>query len=159
MNPSVGDAILHRLRVEECFSNLVFHLQVQAFCFLHVIYFSGSGKGRFKMDNSIFWPAPQPLLNATARLLGSSAQPWTHFILCSMLAYPTLVSLLRFRRQQSIQKQFNYPTRESFANMTDEDAFTIQRIIAEQEFPFMFGISLGFALFKVLLAPIPRRAL
>jgi hypothetical protein len=50
-----------------------------------------------------------------------------------------------------MRKQFNYPTRESLATMTDDDAIKIQKIIAEQEFPYMFGLSLGFALFKVEL--------
>jgi hypothetical protein len=103
------------------------------------------------MDKFSFLSASQPLLNAMSGLLGGSTRPWTNIILYSMLAYPVLVSLLRFQRKESMRKQFNYPTRESLANMTDDDAFKIQKTIAEQEFPYMFGLSLGFALFKVEL--------
>ncbi|KFY94825.1 hypothetical protein V500_03043 [Pseudogymnoascus sp. VKM F-4518 (FW-2643)] len=111
------------------------------------------------MDKLSIQPASQPLFNATAGLLGGSAHPWTNIILCGMLAYPALVSLLRFQRKECMRKQFNYPTRESLANMTDDDAFKIQKTIAEQEFPFMFGLSLGFALFKTYGIPTISKTL
>lgn len=64
-------------------------------------------------------------------------------------AYPALVSLLRFRRMRKVHKKYNYPTRESFARMTDDDAFEIQKVLLQTEFPFMFAKALQFALFRV----------
>jgi hypothetical protein len=101
------------------------------------------------MDKLIFRAVPLPLLDATTGLFGGSAKQWSCMIFCGLVAYPALVSLLRFQRLRSMHKQFNYPTRESLAKMTADDAFAIQKIIAEQEFPQMFGLSLAFALFKV----------
>jgi hypothetical protein len=48
-----------------------------------------------------------------------------------------------------LHRKYNYPTRESFAQMTDEDAFQIQKNLIQIEFPFFYTKSLQFALFKV----------
>lgn len=66
-----------------------------------------------------------------------------------LVAYPTLVSLLRFRRTRNLATRYNYPTRESMARMTDDDAWEIQKELAELEFPFIYTKSLQFALFRV----------
>ena len=66
-----------------------------------------------------------------------------------LLGYLLLVSSLRFQREKQMRKRFNYPNRESFKAMTNEDAFAIQNYLAELEFPTVFEKSLEFALFKV----------
>jgi hypothetical protein len=45
--------------------------------------------------------------------------------------------------------QFDYPTRASLRKMTNQDAYAIQLYLAELEFPRIFSIELGYALFKV----------
>lgn len=66
-----------------------------------------------------------------------------------LIGYPILVSLFRFRRRQSLQERYNFPTRESLARMTDDQAWEIQRELAQLEFPFIYVKSLQFALFRV----------
>lgn len=48
-----------------------------------------------------------------------------------------------------MHRRFNYPTRESLGKMTNHDAYEIQLYLAELEFPRIFSVALGFALFKV----------
>lgn len=66
-----------------------------------------------------------------------------------LIAYPILISLLRFRRQHQLHERFNFPTRESLARMTDNEAWEIQKILAQYEFPFIYIKALQFALFRV----------
>ena len=66
-----------------------------------------------------------------------------------LIGYPILVSLFRFRRRQSLQERYNFPTRESLARMTDDQAWEIQKELAQLEFPFIYVKSLQFALFRV----------
>lgn len=66
-------------------------------------------------------------------------------------AYPILVSLLRFRRLQWMEKKYNYPTRESLSRMTVNEAWEIQKVLASLEFPSTFVKSLKFSLFRVSL--------
>lgn len=92
------------------------------------------------------------------RVLLERASP-RELVACALAvvsAYPVLVSLLRFRRLRKVHKKYNYPTRESFARMTDDDAFEIQRTLLQTEFPFMFAKALQFALFRVSCCTILR---
>lgn len=66
-----------------------------------------------------------------------------------LLVWPVITTSLRFQRLRKTHNYYNYPTRESMAKMTDEEAFRIQKQIAQLEFPFMFIKSLQFALFRV----------
>lgn len=66
-----------------------------------------------------------------------------------LLAWPVITISLRFQRLRQMHKKYDYPTRESMATMTDDDAFNIQKNVAQLEFPFMFTKSLQFALFRV----------
>lgn len=59
-----------------------------------------------------------------------------------VLAYLLLVRALRFRRINKLQ-------RSELASMTDEEAWKIQKSMAQLEFPFLFEKSLQFALFRV----------
>ena len=64
-------------------------------------------------------------------------------------AYLLLVYALRYQRLRKMQRDFKYPARESFANMTDDDAWKILLNLGQLEFPFMYLKALQFALFKV----------
>lgn len=66
-----------------------------------------------------------------------------------LLAWPVVTMSLRFYRLRKLHEKYGYHTRESLAKMTDQDAFEIQRQVAQLEFPFMFIKSLQFALFRV----------
>ncbi|CAI7631841.1 unnamed protein product [Penicillium bialowiezense] len=70
-----------------------------------------------------------------------------------LLAWPVVTISLRFQRLRQIHKEYDYPTRESMATMTDDDAFNIQKKVAQLEFPFMFTKSLQFALFRTYGIP------
>ena len=65
------------------------------------------------------------------------------------LAYPFLVALLRHRRIRASEAKHPYPTRESYAAMTDDEAFELMNQMAELEFPTFFEKALQFALFRV----------
>ena len=66
-----------------------------------------------------------------------------------LLAYPLLTSLLRFRRHHNLHERYHFPTRESFSHMTDDQAWEIQKVLAQLEFPFIYIKALQFALFRV----------
>lgn len=68
-----------------------------------------------------------------------------------LLVYPLLVSLLRFRRVQHLHEKYRkYTTGAStLGDMTDDEAFDIQKNLMELEFPFMYIKALQFALFRV----------
>ncbi|KAL2818989.1 hypothetical protein BDW59DRAFT_151727 [Aspergillus cavernicola] len=83
----------------------------------------------------------------------TSPQQLLKYVFPLVAAYPILVSLLRFRRMNQMHKKYNYPTRESFAGMTDEDAFQIQKNLVQFEFPFLFTKALQFALFRTYGIP------
>ncbi|KAI4290559.1 MAG: hypothetical protein L6R35_000172 [Caloplaca aegaea] len=78
---------------------------------------------------------------------------WTSSILLIILLYTLLASHLRYARQRSTLEAFPYKTRQSFAQMTDNDAFEIQLIIMQLEFPFTFYKALQFALFRTYGIP------
>lgn len=71
------------------------------------------------------------------------------YALLALVAYLTLTVSLRFRRCQSILKRYAYETRESMSQMTDHDAWTIQKQVMQSEFPFMILKPLQFALSRV----------
>ncbi|KAL4872792.1 hypothetical protein BDV12DRAFT_161546 [Aspergillus spectabilis] len=92
-------------------------------------------------------------------LKDASPQQLLKYIFPFVAAYPILVSLLRFRRMKNIHKKYNYSARESFARMTDEDAFEIQKNLVQYEFPFFFTKALQFALFRTYGIPTISRVL
>lgn len=63
--------------------------------------------------------------------------------------YTVLVSLLRFQRLRSLHSRYNFPTRASMASMTLQQAWEIQKTMAQLEFPFIYIKALQFALFRV----------
>lgn len=70
-------------------------------------------------------------------------------VIAAVLGYVALTEKLRFQRRDSLTSKYPYRDRQSFARMTLEDAFEIQLLLAELEFPTTFSTSIFFALFKV----------
>jgi hypothetical protein len=68
-----------------------------------------------------------------------------------LFAYAVVVRLLRYRTREELWLKYPYKTRGSFKNMTNSEAFEIQRKIASQEFPFTYEKSLQFALFRFVI--------
>ena len=100
--------------------------------------------------------------NSTASFIGQDRLPknltilshqWSNYYFLLLVLYPVITALLRYDRLHRTSKTFQYPTRRSFASMTDDDAFCIQQIVAELEFPFTFEKALQFALFRTYGIP------
>lgn len=78
-----------------------------------------------------------------------STHPWTLYALSAILAYPILVASVRYRRIRASESKHPYPNAESYASMTDNEAFEMINQMAELEFPTIFEKALQFALFRV----------
>jgi hypothetical protein len=79
----------------------------------------------------------------------SNHSSWMPYTLSALLAYPFLVASLRYRRSRNLESKYRYATRESYASMTDNEAFDIWNQMGELEFPTIFEKALQFALFRV----------
>jgi hypothetical protein len=88
------------------------------------------------------------ILNAASQL---SPEQCMLYSLVGLGSYLALASSLRFQRRRSLHRRYPYTTRESMGQMTNQDAFTIQKTILQMEFPFIVLKSLQFALFRVSL--------
>ena len=66
-----------------------------------------------------------------------------------ILAYVFLVRALRYQRTKSLERKHAPASRESFRNMTADDAQAILKTLAELEFPSLYGLSMVMALFRV----------
>nr|F1DBA8.1 RecName: Full=ER-bound oxygenase mpaB; AltName: Full=Mycophenolic acid biosynthesis cluster protein B [Penicillium brevicompactum]ADY00129.1 MpaB [Penicillium brevicompactum] len=97
-------------------------------------------------------PLP-PALSELARALPYSRTQWLPIFVGFLIGYPILIRALRYKRHGEMKKKFYFPTRESMAEMTDEEAFLIQKEMAQLEFPFMFLTSGQFALFRTYGIP------
>ncbi|OJJ49727.1 hypothetical protein ASPZODRAFT_128241 [Penicilliopsis zonata CBS 506.65] len=93
----------------------------------------------------------------TSTLL-SRHQPWIYALVC-LVPYLTLVSLLRFHRVNGLEMKYYYPAREAMGKMTGDEAWEIQRTIAQLEFPFSYTKGLQFALFRTYGIPSISRLL
>lgn len=92
------------------------------------------------------------LLSREAIVGGSNAyftQSWALYVLSAALAYSFLAASLRHRRIRTSESKHPYPTKESYARMTDDEAFEMMNQMAELEFPTLFEKALQFALFRV----------
>lgn len=103
------------------------------------------------MDNATSAAAgasfPASMSNLTTRQIAT-------YTLVFLLAYPILVSALRFHRLGRLHERYSkYATREGMAQMTDDDAFQIQKEMIQLEFPFFYLKALQFALFRVPTYP------
>lgn len=76
-------------------------------------------------------------------------QQWKTLLPCIALLYLLLVSLLRYRRLNSMTSRLGYQDRASLSQMTTDDAQAIIIYLSELEFPTIFFYSVAFALFKV----------
>ena len=74
--------------------------------------------------------------------------PWLAYTLAAIVVYLLLVRSLRHRRERAMRRKYNYPDRESMAHMTNDDAQAILQYMIEYEFPYLYTLSLEFALFK-----------
>lgn len=93
--------------------------------------------------------SPPPAFSEFAKGISYSRNQWLPYFVGFLIGYPLLIKALRHRRLGQMKKKFHFPTRESMAKMTDEEAFLIQKEMAQLEFPFMFLTSGQFALFRV----------
>ncbi|KAJ9259305.1 hypothetical protein DTO207G8_868 [Paecilomyces variotii] len=75
------------------------------------------------------------------------------YILLCMAVYIGLMASLRYRRSQYLQKKYSHLRRGTFYKMTDREAWEIQKLIFQLEFPFMALKSLQFALFRTYGIP------
>ncbi|KAL6718062.1 hypothetical protein ACLMJK_004147 [Lecanora helva] len=75
------------------------------------------------------------------------------FVLFPIILYLLLVFIFRHHRLRQLLEDYPYTTRRSLRDMTNEDAFFIQQIIGELEFPFTFEKALQFALFRTYGIP------
>lgn len=101
-------------------------------------------------------------LNDHNGLSGLSTIPlpkWSRYCLLLLLIYPLIATFLRRNRLRSTLKTFPYTNRRSFSSMTNDDAFRIQQIILELEFPFTFEKALQFALFRTYGIPTVSKLL
>ncbi|KAJ9316910.1 hypothetical protein DTO271D3_2649 [Paecilomyces variotii] len=99
------------------------------------------------------WHPPRFLSEAVQIIEDASPRQLLSYTLVGLVIYPTIVSLLRFRRLRKLHRRYHYPTRESMARMTDNEAWEIQKVISELEFPFMYIKALQFALFRTYGIP------
>jgi hypothetical protein len=100
------------------------------------------------MENLTTWGS-QPLSEAVDTVISAPLQKWLPYSVVLLIGWPLLTTSLRYRRLNQLQKKYNYPTRESLAKMTDEEAYEIQLAMGQLEFPMMFVKALQFALFRV----------
>lgn len=98
------------------------------------------------LNNSLWSGSPSAWLQSTgnSKLPSMLISPYFSSL---VLAYLLLVKALRFRRINQLQRSSASPS--SLASMTDEQAWEIQKSMAQLEFPFLFEKSLQFALFRV----------
>ncbi|KAI1780887.1 hypothetical protein F4818DRAFT_451179 [Hypoxylon cercidicola] len=73
--------------------------------------------------------------------------------------YIFLCAILRNRQLLTMEGRFKFRDRASLGTMTVEDAYTIQKWLAEQEFPRVFSAAIFFALFKSYGIPSISRLL
>ncbi|KAJ5342913.1 hypothetical protein N7541_012037 [Penicillium brevicompactum] len=101
-------------------------------------------------------PMPQEIIRGDAQAFRpiEIQQKNLVYMLLALVTYLAFVAVLRFQRRHTLHKTFSrYATRESMKNMTDHDAWLIQKIIMQTEFPFIVLKSLQFALFRTYGIP------
>ena len=81
--------------------------------------------------------------------INAIAKSWKLGLVLLMLAYLVLVHVLRYQRAKSLEKKYAPAGRESLRNMTVDDAQAILKMLAELEFPSLYGLAMVMALFRV----------
>jgi hypothetical protein len=74
-------------------------------------------------------------------------------ILAGLIGYIGLCRLLRYKVRDDFYAKYPYKTKHDFKNMTNQDAWAIQRRLIATEFPFTYEKALQFALFKTYGIP------
>lgn len=77
----------------------------------------------------------------------------SYAFLFPVVLYLLTIALFRKHRVRSLLKTFPYTSRKTFASMSLEDAFHIQKAMSTLEFPFTFQKALQFALFRTYGVP------
>ncbi|KAG5295123.1 hypothetical protein I7I48_11881 [Histoplasma ohiense] len=96
---------------------------------------------------------------SVAQTLLRTAKAWVTIPILGPVVYLVAVAVLRNRRVKKIGKKLNYPTRESMATMSNDDAWRILLDLAEMEFPFTYLKALQFALFRTYGIPTISKTL
>jgi hypothetical protein len=78
------------------------------------------------------------------------ALPTWQLVLVGVAGYTLLCRILRYRRVNQKHAEYPYKTRESFAKMTNQHAYEIQKYLYTLEFPMVLEQALSFALFRYL---------
>ena len=77
------------------------------------------------------------------------AEIWKLSLLLGLPVYLILVRIFRHQRVKGLERKYAPAGRESFRNMTADDAQAILKTLAELEFPKLYGFSMVVALFRV----------
>ena len=80
---------------------------------------------------------------------GTTISPWALTLLLSMFVYLFLVHSLRHQRAKILERKYAPAGRESFRDMTADDAQAILKTLAELEFPILYGFAMLMSLFRV----------
>ena len=87
-----------------------------------------------------------------------SPELWIKLLLFWVLIWLNLVRFARYQRARDLEKKYAPLGRESFRNMTADDAQAVLKTLAELEFPSLYGFSMVVALFRVRsISFLPRR--
>lgn len=109
-----------------------------------------------KLENVINNPY---LLSIYDQVANQTIMPWSYFLPVFGILYLLFCRALRYRRRDSLLKKYNYPTRESLAKMTNDEAQVIGKALGQLEFPYIYTTSLQFALFKVSYYEYPYQSM
>lgn len=71
----------------------------------------------------------------------------------ALLAYTLLCRALRYQRMRRMRSKYSYRTWDDMAQMTNEEAYEIQKELMQREFPFTMNKALQFALFRTYGIP------
>lgn len=99
-----------------------------------------------KSSSILSLAAQHPFVKA---ILDAAPRQWLPYAVAVAIGYPMLTRSLRYRRVKELHRKYPYKTRDDMAKMTDDDAFEIQKVVAQLEFPTIFVKALQFALFRV----------
>lgn len=97
--------------------------------------------------------SPASLLAAMQHLYAYLRDAPVQSCIGAFLLYVSVCSALRFQRVRSIQRKYPYPDRASYAKMTTQHAWEIQKALFSLEFPYIVDRAYQFALFRTYGIP------
>lgn len=75
-------------------------------------------------------------------------------VIGTLIAYSAICQVLRYRRIKSLQRKYDTATeKKPLSSMTDEEAYSIQKLVSDAEFPALFEKGLQLALFRTYGIP------